>query len=495
MVHFGSQQVDELLRSSPGAAVYLIGVGGCGVSGLGHLLLDLEHRVAGSDLIINEECRALMARGAEIQAGHSADHLAAARPALVVYSSAIRHDNPQLRIARELGIPVVRRAVLLAALVHRQRGVCVAGMHGKTTTTALLAFVLERLNARPSYAVGALVPQFGRHARFSLSAPAAGVQPLFVFEADESDGTLQEFHPEQAILLNVDEEHLDHYANFEGVCAAFGRFAAQTRGPLLFCADDLRLAGLLAGHPRAISYGFAPQADYRLALKPPGTSAPGLTSFEVWHAGGKLGDFATALLGEKNVSNAGAVIAMSHQFGYSAAAIAPALAAFTGAARRQQRLFADERFQLFEDYGHHPAEIEATLQALKSLRPRRLLVAFQPHRFTRTQFLLRQFATCFGAADHLWLTEVYAASEPEIAGVNGRRLAEAVRQTGQKLDYVSALTELPAAVRAAMLPGDLVLFIGAGDITNAARQLADRLRRNGGTSVLGEQQARTELNF
>jgi UDP-N-acetylenolpyruvoylglucosamine reductase len=196
----------------------------------------------------------------------------------------------------------------------------------------------------------------------------------------------------------------------------------------------------------------------------------------VWHAGAKLGDFEIALLGDKNVSNAGAVIALLHQLGYPPADIARSLAGFIGAARRQQRLFADERFQVFEDYGHHPAEIEATLRAFRALRPRRLLAAFQPHRFTRTRFLLTQFANCFKTADQLWITEVYAASEPVIAGVNGTGLAEAVRQTGQKAEFAPTLAELRAAVRAAMLPGDLVLFLGAGDITKAAHELADQLR-------------------
>ena len=187
---------------------------------------------------------------------------AAAKPALLVYSSAIGTDNPELRAGKALEIPVVRRAVVLAALVHRQRGLCVAGMHGKTTTAALLAFALENLQVRPSYAIGGLVPQFPRHARFN---PTANL--YFAVEADESDGTLREFHPEGAIMLNVDEEHLDHYGNIEAVCREFETFAAQTRGPLVFCAEDGRLAQLCAQHPRAFSYGFAPSAQYRIETR------------------------------------------------------------------------------------------------------------------------------------------------------------------------------------------------------------------------------------
>src|SRR5688572_18065292 len=218
MMAFTSAQTDTLLRQNPDATVYLVGIGGCGMSGLAHLLLDLGHRVVGSDLVANAETRELNQRGARIYSGHSASQLSSSIPALVVYSSAIRADNSELQEANRLGIPIIRRAVLLAALAHRQTAVCVAGMHGKTTTTAFLAYALENLQANPGYAAGALVPQLRRHARFSLEPSA---RKLFVIETDESDGTLREFHPEVAIILNVDEEHLDYFANLEAICSEF----------------------------------------------------------------------------------------------------------------------------------------------------------------------------------------------------------------------------------------------------------------------------------
>lgn len=465
-------QTDTLLRQNPGATAYLVGIGGCGMSGLAHLLLDLGYRVVGSDLVSNAETRELSARGAQVYAGHAASQLSSAAPVLVVYSSAIRTENPEVQEARRMGLPIIRRAVLLAALAHRQATVCVAGMHGKTTTTALLAYALENLKANPGYAVGALVPQLRRHARFSLEPSP---RKLFVIETDESDGTLCEFHPEAAIILNVDEEHLDYFANLAAVCSEFRQFALQTRGPVFFCADDLRLAEVLANHGKSISYGFHPLANYRAVLKPAISGLRGST-FEVWHQGVGLGEFRTQLLGEKNVSNATAVIALLHHFGFAAGEIARAIASFQGAARRQQVLFADFRFQVVEDYGHHPAEIEATLAALKALTPRRLLVAFQPHRYSRTQHLLRQFSTCFRDADRLWVTEVYAASEPEIAGVNGERLALAIREQGQAVDFVASLDELRRAVARELRAGDLALFLGAGDITRVAQQVAAELR-------------------
>lgn len=478
------RQVSDLLeQAGQGATAHLVGAGGCGMSGLGHLLLDLGYAVSGSDLVLNEEVRQLRTRGAQIHVGHRAQQLESARPVLVVYSSAIRLTNPELEAAQRLRIPIVRRAVLLAALLQRQRGICVAGMHGKTTTTALLAFALDQLGAQPSYAVGAQVPQLSPHARFVDPRSAIGhAQPFFVAEADESDGTLSEFRPEHAIVLNVDEEHLDFYANLDAVCREFRKFAGQTRGKVVFCADDPVLADLFSRRPEAVSYGFHPLAGYRIELRrgPTAGSPPALPPtqrFAIWQAGKLLGEFDTQLLGEKNVSNTGAVVALLHQLGFDTAAIARAIAPFNGAARRQQELFRDTRYRVFDDYGHHPSEIRATLQALKELGGRRLLVAFQPHRYTRTQLLLAQFASCFAAADQLWITEVYAASEPEISGVNGARLAEAVRAQGQPVAFIASLAELRQAVRAAMQPGDVVLWLGAGDITQVAHQLAAELRQ------------------
>ncbi len=479
MVPLNSAQLGQLLETaSPGSTVYLVGIGGCGVSGLAHLLLDLGFRVVGSDLAANEETRQLAERGATIHLGHHAEQLAAAHPILVAYSSAIRLDNPELKAAERLQIPMARRALLLAALVHRQRGVCVAGMHGKTTTSALLAFALENLGANPSYAIGALVPQLARHARLSVAS-----ENLFIAEADESDGTLSEFRPQHAIVLNVDAEHLDFYANLDAICREFANFAQQTHDTLVFCADDPRLAELFARRPGAISYGFHPLANYRLVV----TSAA--TRFEVWHSGQKLGDFTLRLIGEKNISNAGSVIALLHRLGYAPEQIARAIADFTGAARRQQELFSDARFRVFDDYGHHPAEIQATLQAFKSLGARRLLVAFQPHRFTRTQALMSEFATCFGQADLLWVADIYAASEPEIPGVTSAKLVEAIHAT-QTAEHIPSLDGLRRAVRAAMLPGDVVLFLGAGDITKAAHELAAELREE---SVSSNEQLLAEL--
>jgi UDP-N-acetylmuramate--alanine ligase len=481
-----SQEADVVLRSNPACALHLVGIGGCGMSGLAHLLLDLGYRIFGSDLVANEETRQLSGRGATIHLGQAAVHVASAKPGLVVFSSAIRRDNPELQEAIRLSVPIVRRAVLLAALAQRQTPLCVAGMHGKTTTASLLAYSLQSLHADPGYAIGGLVPQLGRHARFS-TGPSS--KSFFVVEADESDGTLREFHPEAAIILNVDEEHLDYFSNFDAVCAEFRQFASQARGPVFFCADDFRLAELLADHPKAISYGFHALAGYRARLKPAGSGLRG-SIFEVWHGGSCLGELRTQLLGNKNVSNATAVVGLLHKFGFAPADIARAIAGFGGAARRQQVLLADSRFQVIEDYGHHPAEVEATLSALKASAPGRLLVVFQPHRYTRTQRLLPQFATCFKQADRLWVTEIYSASEAEIAGVNGAQLAAAIREQGQPVEFVASLAAVSTAIKRELRAGDVVLFLGAGDITQAAQQFAAELKE---VRVTDKQELAAEL--
>lgn len=508
-----SEIMTRLRAAGPGATVFLVGAGGCGMSGLGHLLLDLGHRVAGSDLVLNVEARQLQARGAEIFLGHDAAHVRRVRPVMLAYSSAVRRDNPELEAAESLGVPIVRRAVLLSGLMLSATGLGVAGMHGKTTTSAWLAFALEQLGAGPGYAIGALVPQLPRHARIAacgasrtLSSPpqdaarglcihadagsgedggasAPHVPPFFVAELDESDGSLREFAPAHLLLLNIDAEHLDFYASLDEIGREFAALAARTSGHVLFCADDERLPDLLAAHPRAVSYGFHPLAAYRIempAMEPtPSFREAGRreTPFRVFCRGQLLGEFGTRLLGEKNVLNAGGVIALLHLLGFEPAAMREAVAGFAGAARRQETLFADHRFRVLDDYGHHPAEIRATLRAVRSLGARRLLVAFQPHRFTRTRHLLNEFATAFHGADRLWLAEVYAASEPPIPGVNSRLLAGAIQARGQDATFVPGLVELRAAVRAAMQPGDAVLFLGAGaDITVVAHALADQLR-------------------
>ena len=472
MTELSATQLDALLRSMPHAStIALVGAGGSGMSALAHLLLDLGFRIVGSDVIQNTEIRELQSRGAQIARGHAEQTITSARPALVIFSSAIRDDNPELRAAKSLAIAMVRRGTVLASLASRQRSICVAGMHGKTTTSALLAHALGQLGAPSSYAVGALVPQLRPHGRFV--SPAPGSVPFFVCEADESDGTLREFQPTHAIILNLDNDHLDYFGDMNGVRRAFAEFAERTRECVIYCGDDASLSDLLRGHPRAFSYGFRAEADYHLEIRP-GTE--GVAEFGLSFRGASLGQFKLALHGEMNRSNAAAVVALLLQLGFEADSIRRAIETFRGAERRQEELPGKSWCRVFDDYGHHPNEIRATLNAMRAMKPKRLLAAFQPHRYTRTQILLREFATCFREADRLWLADVYAASEEPIPGLTGETLAEAVRSQGQPADYVRSLDCLAQSILKEVRPGDLVLFLGAGDITRVAHEFSAQLQ-------------------
>ena len=454
------REIEQWLKQISGETrVHLVGMGGCGMSGLAHLLLDMGFAVTGSDLCENADLRQLQNRGAGFSLGHNAEKINENRPVLVVYSSAVRLDNSELARANQLGIPIVRRAILLSALVNCKRMVCVAGMHGKTTTTAMLAHTLEQLGNDVGFAVGAKVPQLGRHARM----PSAE-NSFFVLEADESDGTLREFHSEHSIVLNIDEEHLDFYENFESVCDEFIAFGKQTSGRLIYCADDPLLPEIYANNLNSISYGFNPAADYQAEII-------SSKEFIVRHHQQSIGQFRIGLFGEQNISNAVAVVAFLHVNGFAPDNISEALCKFKGVNRRQQELTCDHRYRIFDDYGHHPREIRATLSALNEQCSGRLLVAFQPHRYTRTKHLLGDFAQCFDGVDLLWITEVYAASEPPIDNINGQRLAEAISKSGQPAAFAATLEILRDKIRNVLRPGDTILFLGAGDITQVAHQL------------------------
>ena len=476
MIRLDSRQAGDALASlSTTDSIWLVGIGGCGMSGLAHLLLDLGYRVCGSDSADSPFLQQLRERGVEVAIGHSAAAFRESKSALAIYTPAVAADNPELMAAEQLGVPIARRSSVLAALMRRKAGICVTGMHGKSTTSALLAFVLERLGAEPGYAVGAAVPQLERHARFPARS---GDRGIFVAETDESDGTLLEFEPRHAIVLNVDEEHMEYFENLERVCEEFRRFGSRVNGRLVYCADDPRLSKLFAGSPHAVSYGFNLSATYRVELdtdpQPSGVALP-RTRFRLFRRAECLGTFQTRLLGAASAANAAAVATLLLEEGFNAVDVSAAIAEFTGAGRRQEQIFHGGGVRVFEDYGHHPEEIEVTLEALARLRGRRLLVAFQPHKYTRTRSLLSRFAGCFHAADKLWIADVYPAGEAEIPGVNGRTLADAVCQAGQSARFAPDLDRLAEEVGAEIEEGDVVLFLGAGDITHAARELAEKL--------------------
>jgi len=322
------------------------------------------------------------------------------------------------------------------------------------------------LNLEPGYAVGGLCRRFEPHARLGKNQSS-----WFVAETDESDGSILEFEPEYALILNLDRDHLEYYGNEAGIEKTFAQFSQQVQKKIICCADNEWVTRLSKEHfrERSISFGFSPQSDYQAVLRE--NPSKGEQIFGVRRRGVDWGEFKICLMGTHNVSNATAVIALLAELGYSAQEIAGSISDFNGTNRRQELLFKNQDYRIIDDYGHHPAEIAATIRAVKA-QGGRLLVVFQPHRFTRTQLLLEEFSTCFKEADRLFLTDVYAASEEPIPGVTGKSMADAVRARGQEVEYLEHLEDVGGAVAKNSRPGDIILFLGAGDITLEAHKYA-----------------------
>ena len=458
-----------LLR--PDRKVHFVGIGGAGMSGLAKLLIEQGYGVSGSDVKESPVTQRLAASGCRIGIGHDAAHIQDAD--LVVYSSAIIPENPELVAARRRGLEVVQRAVVLAALMAPRRGVAVTGAHGKTTTTSLISMILRTAGLDPAVVIGGEVNDFGGNA-------FGGRGEYFVAEADESDGSFLELAPQVAVLTNLDAEHLDHYGSVEQIESAYRQFIRQVRagGVVIYCGDDWRLVKICAevSGPRTVSYGLSSGAHVRadqIVLEGFGSR------FRLWAGRQPLGECRLRIPGLHNVCNAAGAAAVALEVGAEPDVIRTGLEQYGGADRRFQVRGCVDQVLVVDDYAHHPTEIEATLRAARGVIPSggRLLVLFQPHRFTRTFHLAERFGPCFGAADHLLLTDIYAASERPIDGVSSRLIYDAVcragRPTAQYLPFDALLEAAAEWVR----PGDVVMVMGAGDITDVAPALVERLKR------------------
>lgn len=455
--------------------VYFSGIGGIGVSGLAHLFLDKGWSVSGADMDpgASTVCE-LIERGARVYSQHKAENISEMCPDLLIYSSAVRRESEDIREALHLGIPLVHRAEALSYMMKDYRGVCVAGMHGKTTVSSILSWCLSRFDSGVGYAVGAQCAQLMPHARL----PRVKGKGWFIAETDESDGSLLNFYPEQAFILNLDRDHLDYYSGREMIEQTFSQFAGQISGKIFCCADNPWVMQLKehSFKEKGITFGVNPRADYRIR-----NIKLNENSFEVITPSGEVKEFQIQLLGEHNICNAAGVASFLLEAGYSAESIAEGLKSFKGARRRQELLYKDDNYRIIEDYGHHPVEIEATIRAIRQqgiLKDGRLLVAFQPHRFSRMQKLLSEFASCFTGVDQLFLTDVYSASEDPIPGVSGQMLANAIQERGQAVEYRQKLDDVRMAIESTLRPGDTVLFLGAGDISNLAHQYVDLLKHS-----------------
>jgi len=454
----------QKLRTADGGTlrIHLIGVAGSGMSGLASLLMGMGHEVSGSDRVTTIETERLEGLGLRFFCPQCPEEVEGAD--LVVYSSAIREGNVAFDEARRRGILLVRRAEALSAIMDRCRGIVIAGTHGKTTTTAMAAHVLRSGGVRPSHYVGAEIPLLGTNAHWE------GDESYFVAEGDESDGTLALFRPDHALILNIEEEHLDFYSGIEEINDVFETLLNQTRGFFIYCGDDPGATEVCSRREHAISYGWNRSCDYAATdvVEKRGTS-----SFEVLHRGARLGEIELGIPGRHNVLNALGVVALANELGTSFAVIRAALGTFRGARRRFECKYRNADFLIYDDYGHHPTEIEATLATARSLVPKRLLCVFQPHRFSRTKLLQDQFGNCFHAVDELTVTDVYPASETPIPGISGETICDAVRK--HEACSVQSVPDLAAArfaVGNRLQAGDLLISLGAGNVHEITAAIA-----------------------
>ncbi len=454
-------------------SIHFVGVGGVGMSGIAEVLLEAGFNVTGSDLRENDYTRRLAEKGAHIRRGHRAEHVQGAD--VVVFSSAVPPTNPELVAARAAGIPVIPRAEMLGELMRLKDGIAIAGSHGKTTTTSLVATVLRDAALDPTVVIGGKLNALG-------SGATSGAGDLLVAEADESDGSFLHLTPAVAVITNIDPEHLDHYGDLEGVKRAFVAFANQVPfyGLVVACLDSPNVQAILPQiDKRTATYGLAAQADYR-ARNP---RVEGLSCrFEVLRRGQLLGELEIPMPGLHNVLNALATVTVADELQVPWATLRDSLRTFGGVQRRftiqgEHDLGEGAPVVVVDDYGHHPAEVEATLEAAQRAYGRRLVVAFQPHRYSRTHHLFDELTRTFNRADVLFLSDVYAAGEAPIDGATSEALAAAIRAHGHRdVTHVPGVDELPAAIAARLRPGDVVLTLGAGDITRVGPALLAHLR-------------------
>jgi UDP-N-acetylmuramate--alanine ligase len=450
--------------------IHFVGVGGIGMSGIAELLLNLGYGVSGSDLKESDITRRLAGLGGSISFGHRAENVAADVD-VVVTSSAVKRSNPEVVAARDRAIPVIPRAEMLAELMRLKEGVAIAGSHGKTTTTSLIATVVAHAGLDPTAVVGGKLNALGSNAKL-------GKGPLMVVEADESDGSFLRLSPTIAVITNIDPEHLDHYGTIEALQQAFVDFADRVPfyGLAVLCLDHPVVQHLIPRlTKRYVTYGFSPQADWRADNV---RLAPFASTFEVSHRGAVQGEVALKMVGRHNVLNALATCAVAHELEIPFEKTREALGDFAGVQRRFTVRGEAHGITVVDDYGHHPAEIRATLAGARASFPsRRIVCAFQPHRYSRTRDLLGDFATAFNDADVLVLSEIYAAGEDPLPGVTGAVLHDAVRACGHRdATFVHERGELAAKLRERVREGDLVLTLGAGDITHAGEELLELLR-------------------
>lgn len=448
--------------------LHFVGIGGIGMSGIAEVLLNMGYTVTGSDLRESETVKRLTGLGAKVHIGHGAENVHGSD--VVVISSAVRQDNPEVVEAHSLNIPVIPRAQMLAELMRLRFGIAVAGSHGKTTTTSMIEAVLSHGGLDPTIVVGGKVQTLGSNARL-------GEGDFMVVEADESDGSFLLLSPVISVLTNIDEEHMDHYEDMEDLENAFTAFLNKIPfyGLSVLCLDCPRVSALAKDYnKRLVTYGFNPEAELRAEdVRIDGFE----TRFTVIHSGEELGEITIHTPGRHNAQNALAAVAVGMELGMSFEEVREGLSKFKGIDRRMQIKGSGRGITVVDDYAHHPREIEVTIDAIKNTGAGRLLVIFQPHRYSRTKLLFNEFAEVLQNADQLYLLDIYAASEDPIEGVSSEKLYEAVRSAGyESVTYINGTKDVVETVLGDLKDGDTVLTLGAGNVWTYGEKIAEELR-------------------
>jgi len=452
--------------------LHFTGIGGIGMSGIAEVLLNLGYTISGSDQKLSATTERLAELGATIYAGHAAQNITGAR-ALVV-TSAVDETNPEVMEARREQIPVIPRGELLAELMRLKYGIAVGGSHGKTTTTSLVATIMNHAGLDPTVVVGGKVGTMGGGSSGATNA-RVGHSDFLVVESDESDRSFLNLAPILAVVTNIDREHLDTYSSLDDIRDSFTEFVNKVPfyGAAILCIEDENVQSILPRvRRRTVTYGRSAQADYE-ALD--FTCGQFHSEFEVREHGESLGKFQLRIPGEHNVLNATAAIAVARELGVAGDTIRAGLATFSGVQRRFENRGTERGVMVIDDYGHHPTEIRATLAAARVWK--RVHVLFQPHRYSRTEALMDDFARAFNQADRVFFLDIYAASEQSIEGVTAEVMAERTRQFGHRsAEYVGTIEAGVNAITQGLEPDDLVITLGAGNVTQAADLILEKLR-------------------
>ncbi len=450
---------------------HFIGIGGAGMSAIAAVLLDMGCKVSGSDIKLNGLAKRLKAKGAIISEGHNGFNIR--NTGLVVVSSAIPEDNPEVREAKRAGIPVVQRAEMLNILMRNKKGIVISGSHGKTTTTSMISLILEKSGLDPTVLIGGELNDIGGNAKLGLGE-------YLVAEGDESDGSFLKLFPYMAVITNIEDDHLDYYKNLKNIKKAFSRFLLQVSpdGGIVVCRDSKNVKDVIKNYKgKILTYGMEKGADIFAEV----TSLAEFSSTSLIYIKGEYkGLLKLSVPGKHNICNALAAIGVGLNVGIDFDTMREILEGFKGASRRFQTLYRDDDILVIDDYAHHPTEIKATLAAARkgwAYRKNRIIAVFQPHRYTRTFYLRKKFAQAFEDADIVILTEIYSAGEAPMPGVSSQLIYEEMkRERSKNLLYIPDKEEIPEKILELFQPGDIILFMGAGDIWEEGKRFVELLR-------------------